>query len=96
MNKNIYKVLSFTAFILLVFSSVSMAQVTSSTSSKNTNTAEVAAAQTAVNKVLFDSGVSFTEGLIAYTDSNRPVAGEKFNKSVEVFLSTRMVLFCSG
>ena len=86
MKASIYRVLSFTAFIFLVFSSVGQAQVTSSKSNNETRTAEVTAAQTAVNKVLFDAGVSFKEGLLAYTDSNRSVAGEKFNKSVEVFL----------
>ena len=86
MKTSLYKVLGFTAFIFLVFSSVSDAQVTSSTSSNETRTPEVAAAQVAVNKVLIDSGNSFKEGLLAYTDNNRSVAGEKFNKSVEVFL----------
>ena len=86
MKASIYRVLSFTAFIFLVFNSASTAQVTSSTSSNETRTTEVVAAQTAVNKVLYDAGVSFKEGLLAYTDNNRSVAGEKFNKSVEVFL----------
>ena len=86
MKTTIYKVLSFTAFIFFVFSSVSNGQVTSSTSNNETRTSEVAAAQVAVNKVLYDSGLSFKEGLLAYTDNNRSVAGEKFNKSVEVFL----------
>ena len=86
MTANIYKFLSFTALIFLVFSSVSTAQVTSSKSSNETRTSEVAAAQIAVNKVLSDAGLSFRDGLDAYVNSNRSVAGEKFNKSVEVFL----------
>ena len=86
MNKRIYQVLSFTAFIFLVFSSVSNAQVTSSKSSNNTDTPEVKDAKAAANKVLIDAGDSFKEGLRAYTENNRSVAGEKFNKSVEVFL----------
>ncbi|MFM9903522.1 MAG: transglycosylase SLT domain-containing protein [Pyrinomonadaceae bacterium] len=86
MKISIYKNLSFTVFILLVFVASLSAQVTSSRSSDGNSTAEITAAQTAVNKVLYDSGVSFKEGLIAYTDNNRSVAGEKFNKSIEVFL----------
>jgi membrane-bound lytic murein transglycosylase D len=49
-------------------------------------TREVAQAQDAVNRVLLESGISFNEGLLAYVDDNRQMAGEKFNKSVEVFL----------
>ncbi len=78
MNINIYKVLSFTAFIFLVFSTAAIAQ--------NAVTPEVSKAQDAVNKVLFDSGVSFKEGLVAYSENKRSSAGEKFNRSVEVFL----------
>ena len=86
MNKSIYKFLGFTAFLFLVFSSVGRAQVTSSRSNNETRTQDVIKAQEAVNEVLQKSGMSFKEGLLAYIDSNRPIAGEKFNKSVEVFL----------
>ncbi|MEO6050682.1 MAG: hypothetical protein ABIP78_05040, partial [Pyrinomonadaceae bacterium] len=86
MKISIYKVLSFTAFIFLVFSSMSSAQVTSSRSSNETRTQDVVKAQEAVNEVLHKAGMSFKEGLLAYVDENRTVAGEKFNKSVEVFL----------
>ena len=55
-------------------------------SSNNTDTLEVAAAKAIANKVLLDSGASFKEGLLAYADNNRQAAGEKFNRSVEVFL----------
>ncbi len=55
-------------------------------SSNGTTTPEVARAQEAINKVLSDSGTSFKEGLLAYVDNNRQSAGERFNKSVEVFL----------
>ena len=82
MNKGIYKFLSFTALVFLFSASVTRSQ----TPSNGSFTPEVIKAQDAVNKVLFDAGVSFKEGLLAYTDSNRSVAGEKFNKSVEVFL----------
>ena len=75
MKKSIYKALSFTAFIFLVFGSVVKAQ-----------TPEVIAAQRAVNDVLDRAGISFKEGLLAYEDRKLPVAAEKFNKSVEIFL----------
>ncbi|MGB2751812.1 MAG: transglycosylase SLT domain-containing protein [Pyrinomonadaceae bacterium] len=80
------KVFSFTAFIFLAFGSFANGQITSSRSNNDTSTSQIDAAQVAANKVLFDAGVSFKEGLMAYTDGNRPVAGEKFNKAVEVFL----------
>ena len=86
MNKSIYKVLSFTAFIFLVFATVSNAQTTSTTSSNGKSTPEILKAQDAANKVLLESGISFKEGLLAFADNNRSMAGEKFNKSVEVFL----------
>jgi LysM repeat protein len=62
------------------------AQVTSTRSNSDTTTPEVAKAQDAVNRVLQESGTSFKEGLLAFSDENRQVAGEKFNKAVEVFL----------
>ena len=81
-----YKVFGFTAFVFLVFSSTSRAQITSSTSSNGTVTQDVVRAQAAVNEVLLKSGISFKEGLLAYEDNRRSDAGEKFNKSIETFL----------
>src|SRR5580765_4503945 len=86
MIRTIYKFLSFTALVFFVFSSISSAQITSTRSSNETRTQDVVRAQDAVNKVLFDAGTSFKEGLLAYADNNRSTAGERFNKSVEVFL----------
>lgn len=86
MKISIYKALSFTAFIFLVFSSVASAQVTSTRSSNETRTQDVVRAQEAVRIVLDDSRKAFNEGLVAYEDNNRIEAGAKFNKSVEVFL----------
>lgn len=86
MKATISKFIGFTAFIFLVFSSTGSAQVTSSRSSNETRTQDVVRAQEAVNEVLLRAGTSFKEGLLAYVDDNRPVAGEKFNKSIEVFL----------
>ncbi len=82
MNKGIYKFLSFTALVFLFSASVTRSQTTSNGSF----TPEVIKAQDAVNKVLFDAGVSFKEGLVAYSENNSSSAGDKFNRSVEVFL----------
>lgn len=86
MKATIYKISSFTAFIFLAFSSISSAQVTSSTSSNGTLTQDVVRVQAAVNEVLLRAGMSFKEGLLAYEDNRRSDAGEKFDKSIEVFL----------
>ncbi len=82
----LYRFTSFTAIIFLVFNSICSAQVTSSRSSNETRPAEIIKAEDAVNKVLLDSGILFREGLLAYEDEKLSDAGEKFNKSVEVFL----------
>ena len=81
-----YKVLGFTALLITVFNSLGIAQVTSSKSSNDTRTSEVAKAQDAVNVVLAESGKAFKEALVAYVDNRRSEAGSKFNRSVEVFL----------
>jgi len=86
MKNSINRFLSFTTLLILAFATVANAQVTSTTSSNGTMTPQVAKTQDAVNKVLLDSGIAFTDGLRAYADDNRQIAGEKFNKSVEVFL----------
>lgn len=86
MKTAIYKVLSFTAFIIYISTSAVIGQITSSTSSNQTRTPEVTKVQDAVNGVLSDSGRLFKEGLLAFKDNRRSDAGEKFNKSVEVFL----------
>lgn len=70
------KVYSLTALIILVLSSFGSAQVTP----------QVDAAQAATNKVLADAGTAFVDGLEAYSNNNRQIAGERFNKAVEVFL----------
>ena len=86
MKINIYKAPGIIALIFFVFSSILSAQVTSTRSSNETRTQDVVKAQDAVNKVLLDAGASFKDGLLAYVGDNRSAAGEKFNKSVEVFL----------
>ena len=86
MKISTYKILCLSAFVLFAFVSAPRFQVTSSISSNGTLTPEVARAQESVNRVLVESGTAFKEGLDAYVASNRQVAGERFNKSVEVFL----------
>ena len=86
MKTSINRILSFTTFLILAFAAVSSAQVTSTTSNNGTMTPQVARAQDSVNNVLLESGTAFREGLLAYVDDNRQMAGEKFNKSIEVFL----------
>lgn len=80
------KIITFTVLVFSMLGSISNGQVTSSTSSNGTMTPQVTKAQDAVNRVLLEAGMSFREGLLAYVDYNRQMAGEKFNKSVEVFL----------
>lgn len=63
-----------------------VAQVTSSRSSNDTSTAEVAKAQDAVKRIIDESGNAFKEGLAAFVGDNRTVAGERFDRSIEVFL----------
>lgn len=86
MKTTIYKVLGFTAFIISISSSAALAQITSTTSSSQTRTPEVARTQEAVGGVLDSSGRLFKEGLLAFKDNRRSDAGDKFNRSVEVFL----------
>jgi len=86
MKASIYKVLSFTAIFSSLLTSSLVAQVTSSRSSNDTSTSEVAKAQDAVKRILDESGNAFKEGLAAYVGDNRQVAGERFDRSIEVFL----------
>ncbi len=79
MKTTIYKVLGFTAFVFVILNSAVQAQ-------NETKTLEVARAEQAINKVLDDSGRLFKDGLIAFKANKRSDAGEKFDKSVEVFL----------
>lgn len=79
MKLSIFKVLSFTVVVLCLFSSILTAQ-----------TREIDQARLAVNKVLLDSGISFREGLLAYEDKRLSDAGEKFNRSLEVFIYSNL------
>ncbi|MBK8466758.1 MAG: LysM peptidoglycan-binding domain-containing protein [Chloracidobacterium sp.] len=57
--------------------------------SKSSNESPIQVVST-VATVLQNSGISFKEGLLAYEDRRFADAGEKFNKSIEVFLTSAM------
>ena len=76
--------------ILTTLGGLTFGQVTSTRSNDQTVTPEVAKTQDAVNRVLQDSGTAFKEGLLAFSDDNRQVAGQKFNKAVETFLESTL------
>lgn len=80
MKTTIYKVLGFTAIVFVILSSTAVAQT------GDARTQEVIRAEQAINKVLDDSGRLFREGLTAFKANRRSDAGERFDKSVEVFL----------
>src|SRR5258708_35234983 len=86
MKTTIHKVLGIAAFIFFLFSAFSSAQITSTQSSNDTRTREVAKAEDDINKLLLEARIPFNEGLLAYQDTRRSDAGAKFDRSVEVFL----------
>jgi LysM repeat protein len=86
MKLKLSRILTLVALISVTSGSTALGQTALSQSSNETRTAEIARAQEAVNKVLFDAGNSFRDGLLAYVDQNRQSAAEKFNRSVEAFL----------
>ena len=88
MKINIHRVIGFSAFILLVFAAVSSAQVTSSRSNNETQTSEVERAQLAANDVLRKAETAFKDGLIAYENRRLNDPKEKFDKSLEAFLTS--------
>ncbi len=79
MKTFIHRYFSLPAIIVLVFSISTAAQ-----------TAEVLNAQAQVNKVLDESSKHFRDGMNAFTQSRRSESGEKFDKAVEVFLSSTL------
>ncbi|MBK8466757.1 MAG: transglycosylase SLT domain-containing protein [Chloracidobacterium sp.] len=80
MKKSNFRFFSIIAVLFFAFGSSSNAQ----------NTPEIEKAKEAVNTVLRESGVAFKEGLLAYEDSRMSDSGEKFNRSVEVFLNSTL------
>jgi len=75
MKTAIYKGFSTSALIILFLVSFAFGQ-----------TPEIEKAQAQVNKVLEDSGRHFRDGLIALKANQRSESGDRFDKSVEVFL----------
>lgn len=62
------------------------AQFTPSLSSNETRSSPIVRHGAAVDKILFEAGAMFKQGLLSYTDNNFSEARNSFNKSVEVFL----------
>lgn len=92
MKTRLFKVFSLTAIISIfsVFSAIG--QTTSSTSGGRNNgkTAEVRQSEIQINQVTEKVGTLFREGMFALKDQRRNDAGEKFNKSIEVFLMSTL------
>ncbi|MGB7069036.1 MAG: transglycosylase SLT domain-containing protein [Pyrinomonadaceae bacterium] len=86
MITTVCKFLGIAAFIIFISNSIVVAQVVSSSSNSQTVTPEVARANLLVAKVLEDAGRAFKDGMTAFKENKRSTAGEKFNRSVEVFL----------
>lgn len=86
MKTYLFKVFSLTAILFFISNSFVFGQTTLSTSSNETRPQEVEQSEAQVNIVTEKSGALFKEGLTALKDNLRPQAGEKFDKSVEVFL----------
>ncbi len=83
---HLFKVFSLTAFLIFISNSFVFGQVTTSTSSNETKTQIVEQTEANFNQITNKAGIIFKEGLMAITENRRSDAGEKFDKSVEVFL----------
>ncbi|HQU86136.1 MAG TPA: transglycosylase SLT domain-containing protein [Pyrinomonadaceae bacterium] len=88
MKTTVFKVLSFTAFIILFLNSIAFAQVTStSASGRNTGKPDqVVSAEARLNQITSDAGRYFKQGLLSLQDNRRSDTADQFNKAVEVFL----------
>ncbi len=84
----LYKVFNITAFLIFISASFAFGQITSSSSSgrNDSKTQQAEQAERIVNDLTNKSGILFKEGLTALSDNRRSIAGEKFDKSIEVFL----------
>jgi membrane-bound lytic murein transglycosylase D len=82
MKTHLYKVFSLTAIFTFIFSFSAFGQTN--------KTPEVQQTEAVVNQITDKVGILFKEGMIALKDQKRSDAGEKFNKSVEVFLLSAM------
>ena len=88
MKTRLFKVFNITAILTFISASFAFGQITSSSSSgrNDTKTPEAQQAERTVNDLTGKSGILFKEGLTALEDNRRSIAGEKFDKSIEVFL----------
>lgn len=88
MKINLTRFFSIAAIIFVVFSSLSQAQVTSTTSNgRNAGKPDLAQqAEAQILKITEDAGRYFKQGLYHLQDNRRSEAREDFNKSVEAFL----------
>ena len=84
----LYKVFNITALLIFISASFADGQITSSSSGgrNDSKTQQAEQAERIVSDLTNKSGVLFKEGLIALTDNRRSIAGEKFDKSIEIFL----------
>ena len=83
-NAPFNRLFSFTAILILISASAVFGQYSGGTNKTKTRQVEQSEAQ--IRQVTDKSGRAFKEGLLALKDGRRPVAGEKFDESLEVFL----------
>ncbi len=71
-------------FFLLIFIALAVFHAA------NAQTADVQRVQSQINKIIEDSGSAFREGLFALKENKRAESGQKFDRSVEIFLSSTL------
>ncbi|MGI8495097.1 MAG: transglycosylase SLT domain-containing protein [Pyrinomonadaceae bacterium] len=86
MKTYLLKVFSLTAIIFTASISFAVAQAIPNNNAGKT--ADVENAEQKISRITDDSGRLFKEGLMSLQDNRRPQAREKFDKSVEVFLTS--------
>ncbi|MGI8641601.1 MAG: transglycosylase SLT domain-containing protein [Pyrinomonadaceae bacterium] len=88
MKTRLFKVFNLTAFLIFISASFAFGQITGSSSSGRNDSIPQQArqAERIVSDITNKSGVLFKEGLTALSDNRRSIAGEKFDKSIEIFL----------
>src|SRR6478672_9824052 len=85
MKTNLFKVFNLTAIIFSLSTVFAQAQIVPNSNAGKTQ--EVESAEAKINKITVDAGISFKEGLFSL-EKNRSQAREKFDKAVEVFLTS--------
>lgn len=86
MKTNLFKVLNLTAIIFFISATFVQAQLIPNSNAGKPQ--EVVSAEAKINQITDDAGRLFKEGLMSLEDNRRPQAREKFDKSVEVFLTS--------